>query len=128
MKQILIPYIFSLLLISCSDTTPKGNKYYIHLHLEQKEAMGTRYLPKTEIDSTVAISDSVAYRDGAIYLGVHEEALQKMKAEGLGVYRIIKGFTVTDSAGNDIKNNVSPRFIKRMNDFIKERTEKEFQQ
>lgn len=117
----LVFYIFTLTLLSCTEPEPEGNKYYLHLHIEQQEHIGTRYLPKTEMDSMKAINDSVAYLHGAAYLLAEEKALHKMKAEGLGVYKRVKGFTVTDSMRTDIKPNLNPSYIQRMDMFIEKK-------
>lgn len=120
MRKFLLPCIFILTLTACIDAEPEGNKYFLQLHLEKQEPMGTRYLPLTRTDSIMAVSDSVAYRYGAaIFIG-HERSLQRMKSEGLGVYERVKGFSVTDSTGKDIKPNLRPSYIQRIDRFIEE--------
>lgn len=121
MKKIFIPCVIILTLISCTQSEPEGKKYWLQLHLEKQELMGTRYLPITRKDSIIAPSDSVAYMYGAAAFVGHEQALQKMKSEGLGVYERVKGFSVTDWAGRDVKPNLSPTYIRRVDKFIETR-------
>ncbi|HEY1114221.1 MAG TPA: hypothetical protein VGE66_11700 [Chitinophagaceae bacterium] len=123
MKKFLLPCIFILTLTACIDPEPEGNKYFLLLHLEKQELMGTRYLPVTRKDSMFAISDSVAYMLGAANLVSHEKNLQRMKTEGLGVYERVKDFSVTDSAGKDIKPYLKPAYIQRIDRFIENQRE-----
>jgi hypothetical protein len=85
--------------------------------------MGSRYLPKTDTLSITAINDSAAYVWGVANLLSEEKNLQRMKAEGLGVYKMVKGFTVTDSTGKDIKPNLRSAYVQRMNKFIERQRE-----
>ena len=124
MRKLLLPFICILILTACTDPEPEGNKYFLHLHKEKQEPMGTRYLPVTRTESIIAISDSIAYRDGVAYLISYEWNLQRMKSEGLGVYERIKGFSVTDSTGTDIKPNLRPSYVQRMDRFIEEQRAK----
>lgn len=117
--------IICILFFSCADTASKGEKYTIVIHIEQKDSKDLQYQPKNININIIENSDSAAYLKGVSALISEKQILKKLEAEGIKTYKKIIGFTVKDSVGNDIKTNLNPFYIQKMDDFIKSKTDKE---
>jgi hypothetical protein len=117
-------FYFSLLaagvfLISCDSLKKeRKSKYYISLKVKSQSLYGGGYDDEIKQDSTEAESDSAAYFDGAISYVSWEHVNESFKERGIPAMTIPISFDVYNEAGENIKSNLSPSYLRKVEAYI----------